>query len=66
MKNPNDKVSIVGADNSNDGIKNSSAARGQTIIEAYGKDSSGLKGSVEAEQGKTMKNTGMSKSMGKC
>jgi len=65
MKNPNDKLTVVSSDSSNDGIKNEGLARGQTLITAYGKDSSGLKGSSEGEQGKTMKNTGMSKSLGK-
>ena len=63
--NPSDKIKTTTADSNNDGIVNSSAARGQTIIEAYGKDNSGLKGSAEAERGKSMPNTGMKKSLGK-
>ena len=62
--NPSKKVSKTTADGaSNDGMINSSASRGQTIIQSYGKDSSAVKGSAENERGRSMTNTGLSKSM---
>jgi hypothetical protein len=51
------------ADSNNDGMANYSAHKGQTIVVSYGKDGSSLKGSMEHERGKEMKNTGLSKSM---
>jgi len=57
------KVGKSTADGNNDGVGTFSAARGQTIVVPYGKDGSSLKGSMEHERGKEMKNTGLSKSM---
>lgn len=61
--NPSEKVRKTTADSANDGMINSSAARGQTVIQSYGKDSSSVKGSSENERGRSMTNTGLSKSM---
>lgn len=61
--NPSDKINTTTADSNNDGFVNKKASRGQTIIQAYGKDASGLKGTSEGERGREMKNTGLSKSM---
>jgi len=61
--NPSDKVNETKADSNNDGFVNKKAARGQTIIQAYGKDASAVKGSSEGERGREMKNTGLSKSL---
>ena len=61
--NPSDKITTTTADVSNDGFVNKKAARGQTIIQAYGKDASGLKGSMDGERGREMKHTGLSKSL---
>ena len=61
--NPSDKIHKASADNSNDGFVNKKAARGQTIIQAFGKDASNLKGSMDGERGREMKNTGLSKSL---
>ncbi len=66
MKGSNTKTHLgkTTADgNHNDGVANYGAHKGQTIIAPYGKDSSSLKGSMEAERGTNMKNTGLSKSM---
>lgn len=62
--NPSDKVKKTSADGEgNDGIINVKAARGQTIIQAYGKDASAVKGSAEGERGREMKHTGLKKSL---
>lgn len=64
MKTNQPKVSKSTADtNYNDGMANMPAARGQTIIQAYGKDGSSLKGTEAGERGNEMKNTGLSRSM---
>jgi hypothetical protein len=57
------KIGKSTADSNNDGVGTYSASKGQTIVVPYGKDGSSLKGSMEHERGKEMKNTGLSKSM---
>lgn len=57
------QVGKTTADSNNDGMANYSAHKGQTIVVPYGKDSSSVKGSMENERGRDMKNTGLSKSM---
>lgn len=63
MKSHSAKVGKSTADSNNDGVGTYSAMKGQTIVVPYGKDGSSLKGSMEHERGKEMKNTGLSKSM---
>jgi len=63
MSSHSPKIGKSTADGNNDGVATYGAHKGQKIVVSYGKDGSSLKGSMEHERGKEMKNTGLSKSM---